>query len=323
VTAAAGTTSLLVDGYPGHTYQFQVRARSVSGVVGSWSTASTQVSAGATRTHPWSGLYVLDGYGGIDASDSPPLGVSAYWQGWRIARAAHGRPAANAPQSGLVLDGWGGLHPYGAYITSLKGGGYWLNWDIARDFAWLPDGSGGYVLDGYGGLTGFSVNGASIPPPVQGAAYWSGRDIARKVVIFTDGKGGYVLDSFGGVHPFGIGQAAPPAPVLTDYWPNWNIARDIAVIPGTHSGYVLEGYGGVHSFAPPGQPLPSGFTNGPYWSGWDIARGIWLLPSSTLSAPAGYVLDGYGGVHQIGTAPPVARYPYWPGWDIAVSIFGA
>ena len=50
---------------------------------------------------------------------------------------------------------------------------------------------------------------------------------------------------------------------------------------------------------------------------------VWLLPSSTVAKPAGYVLDGYGGAHQIGGAPVIARGPYWPNWDIAVAIFGA
>jgi hypothetical protein len=57
--------------------------------------------------------------------------------------------------------------------------------------------------------------------------------------------------------------------------------------------------------------------------GWDIARGIWLLPSSTLAAPAGYVLDGYGGLHGLGSVPGIARYSYWPNRDIAIGVFGA
>jgi hypothetical protein len=35
---------------------------------------------------------------------------------------------------------------------------------------------------------------------------------------------------------------------------------------------------------------------------------------------AGYVLDGYGGVHQLGVALPVATPVYWQGWDIARNI---
>jgi len=79
----------------------------------------------------------------------------------------------------------------------------------------------------------------------------------------------------------------------------------------------------VHGFAPAGQPLPPSFSNGPYWTGWDIARGIWLLPSSTLAQPAGYLLDGYGGLHPLGPAPAVSPAPYWHGHDVARNLWGA
>ena len=62
------------------------------------------------------------------------------------------------PESGATLDGFGGLHPYGMPVT-FSGTPYWRGWDVARDFAFLPDGSGGYVLDAFGGLHPFGVNG--------------------------------------------------------------------------------------------------------------------------------------------------------------------
>jgi hypothetical protein len=55
----------------------------------------------------------------------------------------------------------------------------------------------------------------------------------------------------------------------------------------------------------------------PYF-GFDIARDIELLPGS--NGTAGYELDGYGGIHAFGGAPPIAAGPYWPGWDIARSF---
>lgn len=322
VAAANGTGSALVDSYAGHTYQFQARAHTPSGTVTAWAAASTQVAANATKSHPFAGLYSVSGYGGVYPADSPQLSISAYWNGWKIARTARPQPGPNAPQGGLVLDGWGGMHPFGSGIKTLVTTAFWPNWDIARDFAWLPDGSGGYVLDGWGGLHPFAVNGAPMPPALYGTTYWAHWDIARKVVIFSDGTGGYVLDGYGGVHSFGIGRPAPPNPVIGAYWSGWDIARGIALFPGTHTGYVLDGWGGVHGFAPPGQPMPVGFTNAPYWAHWDIAHDIWLLPSSTPAVPAGYELDGYGGVHQIGAAPPLAHYTYF-NRDIAVGVFGA
>jgi hypothetical protein len=311
----AGTATQVVEGYRGHAYQFRARALSGGGLVGPWSAAgTTTVSATATGSHPFAGMYTLDGYGGVDADVSPPLAGSAYWPGWRIARAAHAEPGAISPQSGLVLDGYGGLHPYGAAITT-SGGPYW-GWDIGRDFALLPDGTGGYVLDGYGGLHPFGVNGHAAPVAASGSPYW-GWDVARKVVIFSDGSGGYVLDAFGGLHPFGIGGAAPGPAVGASYW-GWNIAHDLALIPGTHAGYVLDGYGGLHGFN--GAPAEAATA---YWGGWDIARGVWMLPGSTLSTPQGYTLDGWGGLHPFGGAPALGSTPYWPGNDMARQVWGA
>jgi hypothetical protein len=322
------------DGYRGHTYQFRVRTHDGKGYIGAWSIpVSTTIPSNATLSHAFQGMYTLHAFGGVAADASAPVLASAYWPNWKIAKVGHALPGANAPQGGLVLDGYGGLHPYGQGIWEVNSPAYWSGWDIARDFAFMPDGSGGYVLDGYGGLHPFSLNGGAglgfrelhtwgMPPAVQGAPYWPGFDIARKVVIFANGSGGYVLDGYGHVHAFGIGRPAPPNPTVTGYWPGWDIAHDLALIPGTQSGYVMDGYGGVHPFAPAGTPLPPSFIGGDYWSGWDIARSIWLLPSSTLSQPRGYLLDGYGGLHPLGAVPPVSPAPYWPGQDVARNIWG-
>ena len=201
--------------------------------------------------------------------------------------------------------------------------GHRWGWDIARDFAFLPDGTGGLVLDGYGGIHPFRVNGNTAPLQVLGAPYW-GWDIARKIVIFADGSGGYVLDGYGGLHPFGI-NAPPPIAAASlvggGYWPGWDIATDIALIPanGNHSGYVMDGYGGAHAFHPDSDKssLPPAIQT-PYW-GWNIARTLWFLPASST---AGYVMDGWGGIHPFGGAPAIANAAYWPGWDIAKVIWG-
>ena len=323
VASAGSTGTAVVEGYPGFRYQFRVRAHSTGGVVSAWATGSTTVAAGATYSHPWKGFYTLDGYGGIHANDSPPLTDSAYWGGWDIAQAAHGLPGG--PQSGFVLDGYGGLHPYGAPGLAETGtdGNHRWGWDIARDFAFLPDGTGGLVLDGYGGLHPFLISGNTHLAQVTGAAYW-GWDIARKVVIFPDGTGGYVLDGFGGVHPFGINGPVPAAATsvtITGYWPNWDIAKDIVLSPGNggESGYVLDGYGGIHPFHPTsdGSTLPPPIA-GARW-GSDIARTLFLLPGSTGT---GYTMDGWGGLHPFGGAPAIGGSAYWPNWDIAKVAWG-
>jgi spore germination protein YaaH len=329
IPAANGAGAATANGYAGHSYTFLARAHSAAGVVSSWASGTTMVASNATNGLPFNGLYTLDAYGGIHADNSGPLDGTAYWAGWSIARAAEALPGPAAPQSGFVLDGFGGLHPYGApglNETSGSAEHYWPGVDIARDFAFLPDGSGGFVLDGYGGLHPFRVNGNTAPLAAQGAPYWPGRDLAKKVVIFSDGTGGYVLDAYGGVHPFGINGPSPVAGssmVGSGYWAGWDIARDIVLVPGdgNHAGYVLDGFGGMHPFHPSadGSVMPAPISTA-YWGGQDIARGEWLLPGSATS---GYTLDLSGGLHAFGTAPALTFYPYWAGKDLAKEIFGA
>ena len=201
---------------------------------------------------------------------------------------------------------------------------YWPGWDIARDFSFLPAGLGGIVLDGYGGLHGFGING-NPAPQLQGYSYW-GWDIARKVVIFADGSGGYVLDGWGGLHPFGI-NGPPPAnagPISGgSYWPGWDIARDVVLTVGNgnHSGYLLDGWGGIHPFhsTADASAMPTAIAT-PYF-GWDIARTLWLGKASTAAAPKGFVLNGWGELFPIGAVgtPDAAT---WPGWDIIVGLTG-
>ena len=323
---AGGSGTAVVEGYPAHNYRFRARAHSTAGVTSSWSTADVSVASNATYSHPFKGLYTLDAYGGVHAIASPPLAGSAYWAGWTIAHSAKASPTV--AQTGFVLDGYGGLHPYGGpglTETSPSSGHYWPGWDIARDFAFLPDGSGGFVLDGYGGLHPFRVNGNSAALQAQGSPYW-GWDIARKVVIFPDGTGGYVLDGWGGIHPFGI-NAPPPAWASASllggsYWPGWDIARDVALAPGNggHSGYLLDGYGGIHPFHPngDGSTMPAPIA-GPYW-GADLAGSLWFLPGSAV---AGYLMDDWGGIHSLGGAPALSNYDYWPNWKIAKVAWGS
>jgi hypothetical protein len=41
-----------------------------------------------------------------------------------------------------------------------------------------------------------------------------------------------------------------------------------------------------------------------------------------VTAPAGWVLDAYGGVHQFGAAPAIPNVDYWPGNDVAHNLMG-
>jgi hypothetical protein len=246
--------------------------------------------------------YVLDGWGGLHPyGGAPGVSVTAFWQGWDIARGIALDPCTGQ-SGGYVLDGWGGVHPFGG-APAVSVTAYWQGWDIARSIAaTCVNGSpGGYVLDGWGGVHPF---GSALAVSVT--AYWQGWDIARGLVLRSTGQSGYVLDGWGGVHPFG---GAPAVPV-TAYWQGWDIARGIVLQSTGQGGYVLDGWGGVHPFgSAPAVPVTA------YWQGWSIARGL-VLRSDT----SGYVLDGWGGTHPFGGAPAVSVSAYWQGWDIARGI---
>ena len=79
--------------------------------------------------------------------------------------------------SGWVLDGFGGVHPWGG-APVVQQPGYWPGWDIARGIS-AAGGGGGWVLDGFGGLHEFGT-----APHVRGTngPYWPGQDRARGIV---------------------------------------------------------------------------------------------------------------------------------------------
>jgi spore germination protein YaaH len=305
-TASTSTTFF---GAPGHSYAFFVESEVAggynSGAPGSAPMASTVVSSSAPRTEPFAGLYAVDGYGNLHPGSSPPLPPGTLFAGWNIAR---GLTLGQSGLGGLVLDGWGGLHPFGDSAAAASRA-YWRGWDIARAAATMPGDTGGYVLDGWGGVHAFAVGAAAISPDPHGTGYWPGWDIARAIVVLPDGSGGLVLDGFGGLHPFDSNGAVAP-PTLSAYWNGWDIARGVVVVPGStrssYAGYVLDGWGGLHPFASQGRALPAVPAVSAFWRGYDIARGVTLVPGST----SGYVVDGFGGFWPFGGAPIVQSPNY-------------
>jgi hypothetical protein len=135
----------------------------------------------------------------------------------------------------------------------------------------LSDGTGGYVLDGYGALHAFAVGTSAMPPNIMNASYWAGWAIARDVALAPGSTAasvaGVTLDGWGGVHPFGSAGAV----TSMAYWPHWDIARAVRFSPASTAahpqGWVLDGLGGINAF---GGAIP--VRAGAYWSGWDIAR---------------------------------------------------
>jgi hypothetical protein len=257
------------------------------------------------------GMYALRTDGLMKGHLSPPVAPWLYWPGQNMARAAHPLTGPTSPSNGAVLTAHGSLIPYGARLT-YHVSVYWSTLDMARDFAFLPNGTGGYVLDEHGSLWPFAV-GSNLPPPaVHGNPTWPTADVARKVVILPSGTGGYVLDYTGVVNTFGIGaNPAPAKPFLSAHWPGVDIARDIVMIPGTNSGYVLNGYGWLFPFTAPGETTPVVPANAPHWYPRNVARGFFMLPGSTATSPGGYILDCAAGLTPWGNAPAVVITGTW------------
>ena len=316
------TAATTVYGYAGHHYQYKTRAWSYNGLVSAWSDPfDATVSASAASALQFKGVYVLRNDGFMASITSPPVATWQYWFGYDLARAAHPLPGAASPSSGAVLNAHGALLSFGQHLV-LANSVYWPDGDLARDFAFLPNGTGGYVLDAHGNLWPFGVGSNPLPPAARGNPVWSSLDIARKVVILPDGTGGYVLDYTGVVNPFAIGtNAVPAAPALSRYWPGEDFARDMVLVPGTKSGYVLNGYGGLYAFTAPGEATPVVPTGSLYWSGHDVARGFFLLPGSTASSPGGYILDCAAGLSRWGNSAGPAVSGIW-GCGAAKAVTG-
>jgi hypothetical protein len=99
--------------------------------------------------------------------------------------------------SGVLVTGSGAIEAFvhGRPINT-AGAPSWPGWEIVRGVAVKADGSGGFVLDGFGGIHSFGA--AHL---LASTGYWRGWDIARGIAI--DGHGhGEVVDAWGGLQPF-------------------------------------------------------------------------------------------------------------------------
>jgi glucose/arabinose dehydrogenase len=157
----------------------------------------------------------------------------------------------------------------------------------------LPDGSGGFVLDGYGGVFPFSLTGQPAPRRPANLPYWRGWDIARDLALLHDGTGGLVLDGLGGEHRVGN-----PSRVPVGILPSWSfpIARGMAINSSDTGAFVLDGYGGLHGVSLARgvpelsvQPLMTGLANP-----WDVAftNDGWLLYTERANGISAAHADG-------------------------------
>lgn len=176
----------------------------------------------------------------------------------------------------------------------------------------------GFVLDGTGGLHGFSAGCTAMPATAGGNKKWPGKDLARGVALMTGGRG-LVVDGTGAIFPFrfGDGSVANLSVTGNQRWAGKDMARGIAVTPEGTGGYVVSQSGTLYAFrigSGTRPPIPAGVTK---WPGLDYARGIALLPNGE----GGYTLDATGGLHPFGGAPAVhAGALSWPGQDRARGV---
>jgi len=133
------------------------------------------------------GGYVMDLYGGLHPfalgpnAMPPVITNNAYWANWAIARDIVLTPGSTAASvSGLTLDGWGGVHPFGS-AGAVSAGMFWPGWDIARGIRMAPNSTAsqpqGWVLDAWGGLHTF---GGAVYVPSGG--YWPNTNLAVRLV---------------------------------------------------------------------------------------------------------------------------------------------
>ena len=185
------------------------------------------------------------------------------------------------------------------------------------DNAVMPVPTQGFVVDGRGGLSGFSAGCPAKPAAAVGNPSWPGRDLARGVAVMTGGRG-LVLESSGALHPFRFGDGSVTGLTVTGnaIWQT-DMARGVAVVPEGTGGFVVDRSGALHAFsigAGPKPAIPAGVTT---WGTLDYARGIALLPSGV----GGYVVDATGGLHRFGRAPKSTQGgPAWPGQDRARGV---
>ena len=92
------------------------------------------------------------------------------------------------------------------------------------------------------------------------------------------------------------------------------------MLPDGSGGYVVDSRGVISRFRiGSGRPAVPAVRR-PYAPVWAPVRGI----AVQRNGAAGFVLDGFGGLHGYaiagGVPLPITGAPYWPGWSIARGV---
>ncbi len=242
----------------------------------------------------------------------------------------------------FVLDDYGALHTGGAANEVSFTGGAYFGWDIARALQLvygLPATNaarlGALVLDGYGGVHGYSAS-----RPMQNFYFNPAPgDVAVDLAVFQEDLGGvagnvgyFVLDRFGALWAAGeadpsiarAGGLAPPLDGVT--------SRAVDLLLADHTGtrgWIMDNHGAVHPFGGAADPNFSASAQDNWvaleqvdgqlvrmdasaklqWSGTPIES--WPLPLSDgelmidleVERGMGFVLlDRYGAIYTSGAA---------------------
>lgn len=213
-----------------------------------------------------------------------------------LAQGALHRTMAAGPAGGVVLDAYGGLHPFGGVTLNTAGAPYWPNQDVARSAVVLADGSGGWELDGFGGIHSFGS-----APRLSSGSYWPGWDIARALVVLPDERGGYVLDGWGGIHPFG----GAPQLYSNAYWRGSDVARGLDIhydlLGIADGGWTLDAFGGIHAFGQAPQ-----LSTPHHFPGYDAFQALHVTGGGT----GAYLLAHFGIVEPVGAPTGIS----WAGF---------
>lgn len=185
------------------------------------------------------------------------------------------------PPGGVLLEADGTLVAFGGVKLDTANAPSWPGKDVARALVVLADGSGGWVLDGFGAIHAFGK------APAIASPFTSPTDTARALVVLADEASGYVMEDSGALHAFG--SAAP----LSGTWTGQGNARglDVHLAAGAvDGGWILDAFGGVHAFG----KAPDLGGSPPEYKGYDLWTKLHVVPGGA------YVIGRWGIVEPVG-----------------------
>lgn len=117
------------------------------------------------------------------------------------------RVLAGIPSAGCIVAGYGDfeLEPVlGALPETIRQSVFRPGQNILRDVCFLESGTGGYLLDAFGGIHPIGdtpINYQDLKDHArQEYHYWAGSDVGRAVFCSLDGRRIAVFDAYGGIH---------------------------------------------------------------------------------------------------------------------------